>query len=41
MELEEVKGSPLDRESRAVSTHGQEARRIGTVSQTRRGPDDA
>ena len=41
MELEKVKGSPLDRETRAVSTHGQGARRIRTASQTRQVPDDA
>lgn len=41
MELEKVKGSPLDSETRAASTQGQGARRIGTVSQKRQGPDNA
>lgn len=39
--MEEVEGTPVDSEARAVSTKGQGARRIGTVAQTRRGPDDA
>ena len=39
--VEKVQGSPSDSEACAASISGQVARGIGTVSQTREGPDDA
>ncbi|MGO2312957.1 MarR family transcriptional regulator [Brachybacterium tyrofermentans] len=39
--VEEVEGPPGHSEARAASSRGQGARRIGTASQTRQGPDNA
>lgn len=41
MTLTLVKGSPVDSEARATFIRGHETRRIGAVTQTWQGSDDA